>query len=344
MNLADFDYELPPELIAQHPAERRDASRLLVLDRAAGRVEHHTFTDLPQFTRPGDLIVLNDTRVVRARLLGRRSTGGRVEALLVKELSPGCWEVLLKANHRLPGGDPLTFEDGALRARHVPAPPGSRPTLEFDDAEHLDQVLQTVGRAPLPPYIKRPADGTDEYRDEDVDRYQTIFAREPGAIAAPTAGLHFTDSVFAALRDRGVRIEFITLHVGLGTFKPVKVDRIEEHEMEAEHYEIRPEVAEAVRETRAAGGRVFAVGSTSCRTLETHARDGKLSGWTNLYIYPPFEFRLVDALLTNFHLPKTTLLMLIAAFASRDQILAAYAEAIAERYRFFSYGDAMLIV
>jgi S-adenosylmethionine:tRNA ribosyltransferase-isomerase len=316
MRLADFDYVLPPELIAQEPLPRRDASRLLVLHRSDGRVEHRRFPDLAGLLR-GETVYLNDTRVLPARLLLRRSTGGKVEALLVRRLAERRWTALLEAGGKLRIGERLGLETGA--GARIEAKEGDRWTLEFD----AEPDLGALGRAPLPPYIRRPAG------PRDLERYQTVYAEKEGSIAAPTAGLHFTPEILAELSTRRV-----TLHVGVGTFRPVKCEEIEEHRMEPEPYEVQdpPE------------GKVVAVGTTTCRALETWARTGKRSGWTDLFIRPPFEFRAVKALVTNFHLPKSTLLMLACAFAGRERLLAAYGEAIRERYRFFSYGDAMLIL
>lgn len=342
----DFDYELPAERIAQHPARRRDESRLLVLHRDSGAIEHRRFRDMPECLAPGDLVVLNDTRVLPARLVGQRATGGRVEVLLVAPEGE-VWRAMLKGSARVKLGERLTFEGGALTATFYGRLPDGLVRLAFPMSHgELMAALQRVGRAPLPPYIKRPC-GDDPDRDGDIERYQTTYAQKPGAVAAPTAGLHFTPEVFAALDARGIRRTTLTLHVGLGTFKPVTAQRIEDHVMHAEWFDLPAAAAHAVAKTRAAGRRVVAVGTTVTRVLEAAARLPQwaaASGWTDLFIIPGFEFRVVDALITNFHLPRSTLLMLVAAFSGRERVLAAYEEAKSHGYRFYSYGDAMLIL
>jgi len=370
LQVNDFDYALPPDLIAQHPLARRDESRLLVLRRDSGAVDHRRFRDIVDYLEPGDLLVLNDTRVIPARLVGRRPTGGRIEALLIAP-EGDVWRAMLKGSGRVKLGEKLSFEGGALTCTLYGRLPDGQVHLAFPlGHDELIAALQRVGRAPLPPYIKRPPE-TDPDREADRERYQTVYARRPGAIAAPTAGLHFTPEVFAALDAKGVRRTTLTLHVGLGTFKPVTAERIEDHVMHAEWFELPAEAAEAIAATHAAGHRVIAVGTTATRVLEAIAREkgkkgtgvfsakhpeglsGKRlpspfspprSGWTDLFITPGFEFRLTDALVTNFHLPRSTLLMLVAAFAGRERILAAYEEAKGLGYRFYSYGDAMLIL
>ena len=346
MQVNDFDYALPPDLIAQHPLARRDESRLLVLRRDSGAVDHRRFRDIVDYLEPGDLLVLNDTRVIPARLVGRRPTGGRIEALLIAP-EGDVWRAMLKGSGRVKLGEKLSFEGGALTCTLYGRLPDGQVHLAFPlGHDELIAALQRVGRAPLPPYIKRPPE-TDADREADRERYQTVYARRPGAIAAPTAGLHFTPEVFAALDAKGVRRTTLTLHVGLGTFKPVTAERIEDHVMHAEWFELPAEAAEAIAATHAAGHRVIAVGTTATRVLEAIAREPRLapaSGWTDLFITPGFEFRLTDALITNFHLPRSTLLMLVAAFAGRERILAAYEEAKGLGYRFYSYGDAMLIL
>jgi len=328
MLVSDFDYKLPPELIAQAPLPRRDQSRLLVLHRD-GRLEHRRFADLPGYLQ-GETVYLNDSRVLRARVFLIRSTGGKVAALLVRRLEDRKWHALLDASGRLQVGERLWIADpasprhalhagGQPLSVHLSAKEEDHWTLEFD----VEPDLRTLGKPPLPPYIKRSADWGDD------TRYQTVYAAKEGSIAAPTAGLHFTPEILAKLHTRRV-----TLHVGLGTFKPVKVAKVEDHVMHPEYYEI-PEPPQ---------GKVVAVGTTTCRTLETWARTGKTSGWTDLFITPGFEFKVVKSLVTNFHVPKSTLLMLVCALAGRERILAAYEEAVREKYRFFSYGDAMLIL
>jgi len=327
MKSRDFDYLLPPELIAQAPAPARDASRLMVVPGSGGPIEHRTFADLPRFLRPGDLLVLNDTRVVPARLMLTRASGGRVEALLLRRNSEARWEALLDSGGRLKPGEVLRLEDDSACTL------GERRKESWEVAfEAGDGVVERLGRAPLPPYIKRAPDAAD------LERYQTVYADRPGSIAAPTAGLHFTRELLDRIAAAGVEVSRVTLHVGTGTFKPVRAEDVEDHVMEPEAYEIPDATLQAIdRATR-----VISVGTTSCRTLEAWARTGKSAGATNLFIHPPFEFKVVDALLTNFHLPKSTLLMLVSAFAGRERTLEAYAEAVKERYRFFSYGDASL--
>lgn len=348
MNVSDFDFELPERLIAQTPLAERTASRLLVLHRADGRVEHRRFTGLADYLQPGDALVLNDTRVLPARLIGvKADTGAKVELLLLKQLADDRWEALARPGKKIRVGTEL----------HFGAEPGNRQPLLAATVEEegemgarvvrfayqgvFNELLDKLGQMPLPPYIKETLD--------DRERYQTVYAQHAGSAAAPTAGLHFTASFLDELADRGVRLCPITLHVGLGTFRPVSAETIEEHEMHAEWYSVSEDSAAKLNETRAAGGRIVAVGTTSARTLETIGRrfEGEpvaaCSGWTDIFIYPGYRFRLVDALLTNFHLPKSTLVMLVSALAGREAVLGAYKEAIAREYRFFSFGDAMFI-
>ena len=347
MRTDDFDYDLPRELIAQHPWPQRDESRLLVLHRDSGSLEHRRFRDVVDYLEPGDLLVLNDTKVLPARLVGHRSTGGRVEILLVAPAEGTAWRAMVKCRGRLREGEALEIEGGALSCTYQGRSPEGEVRVAFGlDAEALLAALARVGRAPLPPYIRRPS-AHDPDREADLERYQTVYALRPGAIAAPTAGLHFTPEVFGALDARGVRRATVTLHVGLGTFKPVTAEQVEDHEMHAEWFALPAEAAEAVDATRTSGHRVIPVGTTATRVLEAAARAeawGPMAGWTGLFITPGFEFRLTDALLTNFHLPRSTLLMLVSALAGREAILAAYEEAIRLGYRFYSYGDAMLIL
>ena len=345
MKTSDFDYVLPPELIAQHPADRRDGSRLMVVHRAEGRWEHRAFTDLPSYVRTGDVVVVNNTKVIPARLIGKKTgTGGKAEIFLLEELKPGVWDVLLRARRRPRPGESLEFGGGRLVATMESEGELGRAVVRFATERPVLAWAEELGDTPLPPYIQRPAGSLDE----DRDRYQTVFAKHPGAVAAPTAGLHFTPDVLARLDAMGVRRAEVTLHVGLGTFRPVSAETVTDHTMEAERYVVTRDAAETIRAARAAGGRCLAVGSTSVRTLESvAARHGELceaEGRTDLFIYPPFTFRVADLILTNFHLPKSTLLMMMSAFAGRDLMLAAYAEAVRERYRFFSYGDAMLLI
>lgn len=344
MLVKDFDFLLPPDQIASRPAEPRDRARLFVHDRSSRRNEHRIFADLPTFLRAGDLLVLNDTRVRPWRLRGRRPTGGAVECLLLR-LEGHAGEAFVKPSKKLHAGDWLEME-GILDLLLVEPLGGGRWRVELAAREgDVGEVLERVGRAPLPPYIKR--DGRED-RAADRERYQTVFARVPGAVAAPTAGLHFTPALLDRIRGLGVEIAHVTLHVGEGTFAPLRTEVVEEHHMHAETYELPVATALAVAATRARGGRVIAVGTTSCRVLETCAREDRTvaagSGESSLFLYPGKPVRVVDALLTNFHLPQSTLLMLVAAFAGREPVLTAYREAVERGYRFFSFGDAMLLV
>jgi S-adenosylmethionine:tRNA ribosyltransferase-isomerase len=338
--LSDFDYALPAELIAQHPLPDRAASRLLHVE--AGRLADRRFADLPDLLAPGDVLVFNDTRVLRARLIGRKASGGRVEALIERVVAPARAWALLRTSHRPRIGQTFLFDDGAAPA--VATVAGRRDDLfdlVFD--RDVEPLLDRVGHVPLPPYIAHAGDAGD------AQRYQTVYARRPGAVAAPTAGLHFTEALLARVRDRGVTTVALTLHVGAGTFQPVRVQRLRDHVMHSERYEIPPATAQAVNAARAAGRRIVAVGTTSVRALESAAaagRDGRVAAGaaeTRLFVTPGFRFRVVDRLITNFHLPKSTLLMLVSAFAGLERIRTAYAHAIAQRYRFYSYGDAMLL-
>jgi S-adenosylmethionine:tRNA ribosyltransferase-isomerase len=337
MKRSDFHYDLPPELIAQAPLPQRSASRLLVLDGADGALADRRFTDLTELLRPGDLLVCNDTRVLPARLIGRKPTGGRVEVMLERVLAARRVLVQLRASHLPKAGSDVELPGGAVA--RVVGRAGALFELELDcDALAL---LTAHGEVPLPPYVERAPDASDQ------ERYQTVFARAPGAVAAPTAGLHFDAELFAALKARGVERVSLTLHVGAGTFAPVRTERVEDHELHEEWLRVGPDVCAAVERCRAGGGRVVAVGTTSVRALETAARGGALApfeGESRLFVYPGFRFRVVDAIVTNFHLPESSLLMLVAAFAGRGATLAAYRHAVAERYRFFSYGDAMFVM
>jgi S-adenosylmethionine:tRNA ribosyltransferase-isomerase len=343
MQLDRFDYDLPPHLIAQEPSAERDLSRLLVVRRVTGTIAHHVFRDLPDLLTPGDLLVLNDTRVVPARLLGRRArTGGKWEGLFLRRHDDGLWELLSQTRGRLVTDETIRVEPGELELRLVRKTPEGRwlalPNLPGSPVD----LLRRYGEVPLPPYIRK---GLAEAADHE--RYQTVYARQAGAVAAPTAGLHFTPRVFDALEKRGIGRTFLTLHVGLGTFQPIQTEEIEQHQMHREWGELSTASAAAIRACKERGGRVVAVGTTSVRVLETVAATGPIRPWsgeTELYIYPPYEFRAVDALVTNFHLPRTSLLLLVSAFAGVDLIRQAYKTAIEEEYRFYSYGDAMLIL
>ncbi|HHY46932.1 MAG TPA: tRNA preQ1(34) S-adenosylmethionine ribosyltransferase-isomerase QueA [Firmicutes bacterium] len=340
MKVEEFDYYLPPELIAQEPVEPRDSSRLMVLYRN-GDIEHRVFRDIVSYFEPGDCLVINDTRVIRARLSGyRRDTGGKVEILLLSEAAPGIWEVLVRPGRRARVGTELYFGGGELVARVLGKTQSGGRLVSFDSGgAPLQDMLERLGSIPLPPYIKAPL--------EQDERYQTVYAMRRGSVAAPTAGLHFTPELLDSIRSLGVRVVPVTLHIGLGTFRPVKVEEVEQHEMHEERYQLAPEAASAINEARSTGGRIFAVGTTCTRVLETCAGDGHVvprTGSTRLFIYPGYHFKVVDALITNFHLPRSTLLMLVSAFAGRENILRAYNIAIQHRYRFYSFGDAMLIL
>ncbi len=337
MKTKDFYYYLPEELIAQHPAERRDESRLLVLDRQTGRLADRRFSDLLEYLRPGDALVLNRTRVIPARLFGiNEVTGARVEFLLLKRSEGDTWEALCKPARRARTGERFCFGEGLWGVVKGSSEGGGR-FIEFEYDGIFEERLEALGEMPLPPYI---------HEKSAKERYQTIYAREPGSAAAPTAGLHFTRETLDTVNAMGVDVIEVLLHIGLGTFRPVSAENVEEHEMHSEYYEISEDAKARVLAAKARGGRVFAVGTTSCRTLESAARAGweKLSGWTNIFITPGYEFKAVDALITNFHLPESTLIMLVSAFAGREAVLKAYAHAISERYRFYSYGDCCLIV
>jgi S-adenosylmethionine:tRNA ribosyltransferase-isomerase len=342
--LSDFDYDLPSGLIAQQPVEPRDASRLMVLHRPTGLIEHRFFCDISDYLKPDDLLVVNNTKVVPARLLGRKAgTGGQVEILLLRRVESDTWSCLVRPGRRLRVGSSVEFNCG-LSAEILGVQDGGRRLVGFRldggkiTGEDLVPILEKVGHVPLPPYIDRP----DEKADRE--RYQTIYAQEPGAVAAPTAGLHFTPELMAKIRAMGVAVAEILLHVGWGTFKSVEAEDIKQHRMDAEYYRIGSAVADQLRQAKAGGSRIVAVGTTTTRALEAYAHSGKTEDWTEIFIYPPYQFKLVDALVTNFHLPKSTLLMLVSALAGTELIKQAYAEAVRERYRFYSYGDAMLIV
>ena len=340
MKTSDFNFELPPELIAQTPLDRRDASRLLVLDRSTGAWEHRHFFDLPSYLRPGDCLILNDSRVLPARLLGHRvPTMGAVEVLLLKDQGGGVWECLTKPGRKTHTGTELSFGDGLLTATVVGEREDGNKLVQFHYDGIFLEILEQLGKMPLPPYIKEEL--------QDAERYQTVYSKITGSAAAPTAGLHFTPELLKKIEDKGVKLAYITLHVGLGTFRPVKADEITEHHMHSEFCMMPKEAADIINETRKNGGRVVCVGTTSCRTLESLAdEDGtctEKSAWTDIFIYPGYRFKAMDALVTNFHLPESTLVMLVSAFAGREHILNAYQTAVQERYRFFSFGDAMFL-
>lgn len=341
MKTSDFYYDLPEELIAQTPIEQRDHSRMMKLNRKTGEVEHLHFYDVVDQLNPGDCLILNNSRVLPARLYGiKESTGARVEFLLLTQRKGDQWEVLAGPGKKAKPGSRFIFGDGLLSAEVLEVIEGGNRIVEFSYEGNFYKVLDRIGQMPLPHYITE--------RLEDKERYQTVYSKEPGSAAAPTAGLHFTAELLQKIRDKGVSIGFVTLHVGLGTFRPVKVDEITQHKMHSEHYEVSEETAALINETKARGGRVIAVGTTSCRTLESvMAKGGEMKaceGWTDIFIYPGFTFRVLDGLITNFHLPESTLIMLVSAFAGYEHTMRAYETAVQERYHFFSFGDAMLIV
>ena len=347
MQTADFDYTLPEELIAQEPASERTDARMLVVHCGSGKLEHRSIRDIGDYLRADDLLVVNNTRVIKARVYGHKvASGGAIELLLLEPTSQGCWLALCRASRQPKPGTKLSLADGRIEAVVLRQGEAGRIEIQLESAYPLFDVLEELGDVPLPPYINRR--GQEAERDTDAERYQTVYASKPGAVAAPTAGLHFTPELFAALAEKGVSKAEITLHVGIGTFRPVSVDDVTAHKMDEERYEISAEAADAIVHARAKGGRIVAVGSTSVRTLETvMAREGKISagsGRSDLFIYPPYAFKAVDCMLTNFHLPKSTLIMMVSALAGRELIMAAYAEAVRERYRFYSYGDCMLIL
>ena len=341
MKTSDFYYDLPEELIAQDPLEDRSGSRLLFLDKETGKTEHHIFRDVIDYLNPGDCLVINDTKVIPARLIGEKEgTGAKIEVLLLKRGENDVWETLVKPGKKAKPGTRISFGDGLLVGEVVDVVEEGNRLIHFEYKGIFEEILDQLGQMPLPPYIT--------HQLEDRSRYNTVYAAHEGSAAAPTAGLHFTPKLLKEIREKGVDIARVTLHVGLGTFRPVKAEEIAEHHMHSEFYMVEDKQAKLINETKAHKKRVIAVGTTSCRTLESATgADGILkagSGWTDIFIYPGYQFRLIDALLTNFHLPESTLMMLVSALAGREQIMAAYKEAVKERYRFFSFGDAMLII
>ena len=340
MKTHDFYYDLPEELVAQTPLEKRDSSRMLKLDRVSGKIEHRHFYDVIDYLKPGDCLVMNDSRVLPARLLGHRPTGGAVEVLLLRDLGDKKWECLCKPGRKMQVGNEVIFGDGELTATVVEVQETGNRVVEFHYEGIFLEVLERLGKMPLPPYIKAEL--------ADQERYQTVYSREVGSAAAPTAGLHWTKELLDQAREKGVKTAFVTLHVGLGTFRPVKSEEITDHHMHAELCMMSAGTAKLLNETKAAGGRIICVGTTSCRTLESLVNeDGSFeekSKWTEIFIYPGYTFKAMDGLITNFHLPESTLVMLVSAFAGREHVLAAYEEAVKERYRFFSFGDAMCIL
>ena len=340
MKTSDFWYDLPEELIAQTPLEKRDTSRLMVLDRVTGEVKHKHFYDIIDYLQPGDCLVMNDSRVLPARLLGHRPTGGAVEVLLLRDLGEKKWECLCKPGRKMQVGNEVIFGNGELSAVVTEVKEDGNRVVEFRYAGIFLEVLERLGKMPLPPYIKAEL--------ADQERYQTVYSREVGSAAAPTAGLHFTNELLEKIRNKGVNTAFVTLHVGLGTFRPVKAEQITDHHMHSELCMLSKETAAILNETRQQGGRIICVGTTSCRTLESLVNDDgsfeEKSKWTEIFIYPGYQFKAMQGLITNFHLPESTLVMLVSAFAGRENVLNAYKEAVREKYRFFSFGDAMCIM
>lgn len=342
MNVTDFDYHLPEELIAQRPKQKRDDSRMMVVDRQSGQISHEHFYDILQYLKPTDCLVLNDSKVLPARIFGTKiGTGAKVEFLLIKRIKGDRWETMVRPGKKLKPGDRVSFGDVLIGEIIDYGPDGTR-IADFSYEGIFMEKLEQIGHMPLPPYIRREAG------EGDKDRYQTVYCREEGSVAAPTAGLHFTKELLSRVEDVGIKIVYVTLHVGIGTFRPVKADLVEDHHMHFEEYEISEEAARIINETKAAGGRIISVGTTSTRTLESAAEsNGTIpagSGSTDIFIYPGYEFKVIDSLITNFHLPKSTLMMLISAFYDREKVLEAYEEAKRQKYRFFSYGDAMFII
>ena len=340
MKVSDFDFDLPEELIAQHPLEKRDASRLMVLDKNTGSIEHKSFHDVVEYLNEGDTLVLNNTRVMPARLIGEKEeTGGKIEFLLLKRVEGDKWECLAKPGKRAKIGQSFTFGEGKLKCKVVDIIEEGNRIIEFSYEGIFEQVLDELGEMPLPPYITEKLD--------DKERYQTVYSKEKGSAAAPTAGLHFTKELLEEIKAKGVNIAYLTLHVGLGTFRPVKVDDINEHIMHSEFYHLDKENADLINETKRRGNKVIAVGTTSTRTLETIGDENgfvsEQSGWTDIFIYPGYKYKVIDELITNFHLPESTLIMLVSALAGKENVMSAYNTAVKEKYRFFSFGDSMLI-
>ncbi|MGV3024426.1 tRNA preQ1(34) S-adenosylmethionine ribosyltransferase-isomerase QueA [Clostridium thermobutyricum] len=340
MKVSDFNFDLPEELIAQHPLEKRDSSRLMVLNKETGEIEHKVFSDIIDYLNPGDTLILNNTRVMPARLIGEKEeTGGKIEFLLLKRLEGDKWECLAKPGKTARVGRKFTFGNGQLKCEVVEVLETGNRVIEFSYDGIFEEVLDSLGEMPLPPYIHEKLD--------DRERYQTVYSKEKGSAAAPTAGLHFTKDLLKKIEDKGVNVGYLTLHVGLGTFRPVKVDDINDHVMHSEFYQLSKETADLINKTKENGGRIISVGTTSTRTLETIGdENGKVrecSGWTDIFIYPGYKFKIVDNLITNFHLPESTLIMLVSALAGQEHVLNAYKTAVKDKYRFFSFGDAMFI-
>ena len=340
MNVSDFYYDLPEELIAQTPIEKRDESRLMVLNRAKQTIEHKTFKDIIDYLEPGDCLVRNNTKVIPARLYGKKSTGAKIEFLLLNRIEGDIWDCIVRPGHKLKPGTEVEFGDGILKAKVLDVMDGGTRKVEFKYEGIFNEILDKIGLMPLPPYIHESL--------KDNDRYQTVYAKYEGSAAAPTAGLHFTPELFEKIREKGVEVANVTLHVGIGTFRPVKVENVEDHHMHSEHFYIKQEDVDKINNAKKNGKRVIAIGTTSCRVLETIADENGMvkptEGDTQIFIYPGYKYKCLDGLVTNFHLPESTLIMLVSALAGRDYIMKAYNEAVKERYRFFSFGDAMLIL
>lgn len=340
MNVSDFYYDLPEELIAQTPIEKRDESRLMVLNRANQTIEHKTFKDIIDYLKPGDCLVRNNTKVIPARLYGKKATGAKIEFLLLNRIEGDIWECIVRPGHKLKPGTEVEFGDGILKAKVLDVMEGGTRKVEFKYEGIFNEILDKIGLMPLPPYIHESL--------KDNDRYQTVYAKYEGSAAAPTAGLHFTPELFEKIKAKGIDVANVTLHVGIGTFRPVKVENVEEHHMHSEHFYIKQEDADKINNAKKNGKRVIAVGTTSCRVLETIADENGMvkptEGDTQIFIYPGYKYKCLDGLVTNFHLPESTLIMLVSALAGRDYIMKAYNEAVKEKYRFFSFGDAMLIL
>lgn len=340
MKVSDFNYELPKELIAQHPYDKRDEARLMVLDKKSKNIEHKVFKDVIDYLNPGDCLVINNTKVIPARLYGKKDTGANVEFLLLKRLENDCWEAMVRPGNKLKPGSKVSFGDGLLKATVLEVLEGGNRKVEFEYNGIFNEILDQIGLMPLPPYIT-------EASREDNEKYQTVYAKYEGSAAAPTAGLHFTEELLEQIKKKGIEVANVTLHVGIGTFRPVKVETVEEHEMHTEHYYIKKEDADKINKAKENGHKVIACGTTSCRVLESVADDKGLvkevEGDTSIFIYPGYKFKCIDSLITNFHLPESTLIMLVSTLAGKDFIMNAYNEAVKERYKFFSFGDAMII-
>lgn len=340
MKVSDFNYELPEELIAQHPYDKRDEARLMVLDRKTQKIEHKIFKDVIDYLEPGDCLVINNTKVLPARLYGNKDTGAKIEFLLLKRIEGDFWEVMVRPGNKLKPGTKVSFGNGVLKAEILDVLEGGNRKVKFEYEGIFNEILDQIGLMPLPPYIKE--------RLKEKDKYQTVYAKYDGSAAAPTAGLHFTEELLKQIKEKGVEIANVTLHVGIGTFRPVKVENVEEHSMHSEHYYIKSEDAEKINNAKRNGKRIIAVGTTSCRVLESVADENgfvkEVEGDTSIFIYPGYKFKCIDNLITNFHLPESTLIMLVSSLAGREFIMKAYNEAVKERYLFFSFGDAMMIL